>query len=104
MKFFIVFALFVAAANCNPIQVENNNIGDIVTVEVNFNGVFSVVVDEENVDTNVGLSKVGGIANSAKLLELLKTMIGSETSQPKPDSPLSVEPRSPVPIQPAIEV
>lgn len=63
MKSTILFALLMAAVSvrCNPIQVQGNNIGDIVTVSLNFNGVFSTVVDEENVNTDVGL-KSGGAA------------------------------------------
>lgn len=61
MKSTILFALLIGAVSvrCNPIQVQGNNIGDIVTVSLNFNGVLSAVVDEENVKTDVGLKSKG---------------------------------------------
>lgn len=63
MKSTILFAIFIAAVSvkCDPIRVQGNTIGDIVTVTLNFNGVFSTVVDEEIVNTNVGLKSKGAV-------------------------------------------
>lgn len=63
MKSIILFVLLIAAfsVKCDPIKVQGNTIGDIVTVTLNFNGVLSTVVDEENVNTKVGLNSKGTV-------------------------------------------
>ncbi|CAO1437057.1 unnamed protein product [Diamesa tonsa] len=56
MKFIaIVIFAFIAAASSAPIQISDNNVGDIVTVGINANAVLSSQVDANIINVIAGL-------------------------------------------------
>ena len=50
----VIFAL-IAAASSAPVQISNNNVGDIVTVGINANAVLSSQVDANIINVIAGL-------------------------------------------------
>lgn len=62
MKFFLTFFLIVlislalvSAEESAPVEISNNNVGDIVTVHLNANAVLSSQIDQTILSVLVGL-------------------------------------------------
>ncbi|CRL04162.1 CLUMA_CG017273, isoform A [Clunio marinus] len=74
MKLFAIIALtFIVAVNCAPVQITDNNVGDIVSVGVNANAniksevnqdIFSVIAALKNYErTSIGNIRAPNIPN-----------------------------------------
>ena len=73
----VIFAL-IAAASSAPIQISDNNVGDIVTIGINANAVLS-----SQVDANI-INVIAGLINQQAIVAAL-----NQDGSPKPAVPLT---------------
>ncbi|CAO1436646.1 unnamed protein product [Diamesa serratosioi] len=59
-----VLLVIVGLVSCDSVQLSDNNIGDIVTIEINANALFSNQVDKNTINVIAGLLNQQGTSNA----------------------------------------
>lgn len=61
---FVLLAIVVGLVSCDSVQLSDNNVGDIVTIGINANALFSNQVDKNTINVIAGLLNQQGITKT----------------------------------------